>query len=220
MTMETNKNIEQLLEMLDHPEAYSEQEIMDIINRDDETRETYRQLVQAKRAGNHHHIASQPIDLDEAWQRFESQYLAQPKQERLWKKIAAILAGIVLMTGITWAAVHTIRQTKVNKAKTEMITDDPSVGTEAMTDKQVVSDTTITETTMVPVTFDNVPLDQMLTEIADYYGLTIEIQNDDARNLRFHFVWNKEDGLAKVLEDLSHFDSVNIEQTDDKLIVR
>ena len=44
----TNENIRQLLEMLDHPKAYTEQEIHDIINRDDDTRETYRLMVEAK----------------------------------------------------------------------------------------------------------------------------------------------------------------------------
>ena len=45
-TMETNNNIDRLLAMLDHPERYSEQEIMDTVNRDDETREFYRSLTQ------------------------------------------------------------------------------------------------------------------------------------------------------------------------------
>ena len=49
--METiNKNIRQLLEMLDNPEAYTEQEIQNIINRDEDTRETYRLMVEAKRS--------------------------------------------------------------------------------------------------------------------------------------------------------------------------
>ena len=33
----TSENIRQLLEMLDDPEAYTEQEIQDIINRDEDT---------------------------------------------------------------------------------------------------------------------------------------------------------------------------------------
>ena len=32
--METNNNIDRLLAMLDHPERYSEQEIMDTVNHD------------------------------------------------------------------------------------------------------------------------------------------------------------------------------------------
>ena len=217
--METNKNIEQLLEMLDHPEAYSEQEIMDIVNRDEETQETYRQLVQAKRTGNCQHSANQPIDVDEAWEQFEQQYLTRPKQDRLWRKAVAVLAGVVLMSGLAWATVHTVRHNAMTNQTTEKNTPETQVESDTVGPRLGVADT-MAVNSAGPVVFDNVPLDQMLTEIAGYYGMTVEFQNDEARNLRFHFVWNKDGGLAKVLEDLSHFDSVNIEQTDDQLIVQ
>ena len=69
--METiNDNIRQLLEMLDNPEAYTEQEIQEIINRDEDTREIYRMMVEAKRSSRQR-LADQPIDVDAAWQRFK-----------------------------------------------------------------------------------------------------------------------------------------------------
>ena len=40
-----NDNIRQLLDMLDNPEAYTEQEIHDIINRDKDTLDTYLMMV-------------------------------------------------------------------------------------------------------------------------------------------------------------------------------
>ena len=49
--METsNDNIRKLLEMLDNPAAYSKEEIHDIINCDNDTREVYRLMVEAKRS--------------------------------------------------------------------------------------------------------------------------------------------------------------------------
>ena len=64
--METNNdNIRQLLEMLDNPEAYTEQEIQDIINRDGDTRETYRMMVEAKRSSRQRQ-ADKPVDIDAA----------------------------------------------------------------------------------------------------------------------------------------------------------
>ena len=51
--METNANIRQLLEMLDNPDAYTEQEIRDIINRDEDTRQVYRTIVEVKRSSRH-----------------------------------------------------------------------------------------------------------------------------------------------------------------------
>lgn len=53
----SEENIKQLLEMLDNPSAYSEQEISDIINRDDETREAYRLMVAAKQSYRKEHTA-------------------------------------------------------------------------------------------------------------------------------------------------------------------
>ena len=65
--METiNENIRQLLEMLDNPDAYTDQEIQDIVNRDDDTRETYRLMVEAKRSSRHRQN-QKPVDVDAAW---------------------------------------------------------------------------------------------------------------------------------------------------------
>ena len=64
----TSENIRQLLEMLDNPEAYTEQEIQDIINRDEDTRETYRMVVETKRSSRQRQ-AEKPIDVDAAWQK-------------------------------------------------------------------------------------------------------------------------------------------------------
>ena len=48
--MDTNPNISRLLAMLDNPEAYTEQEIYDIIHSDEETLEAYRCMVAARPA--------------------------------------------------------------------------------------------------------------------------------------------------------------------------
>jgi len=218
--METNKNIDRLLMMLDHPERYSEQEILEIINQDDETRETYRQLVRAKRASRYNHSAVHPADVDQAWQQFEQRYMSQPKRQRPWLKVVATIAGILLLTGIAWATVHAVRQGLTqNKATTQAVAPSvPAEGAVIATDP-AVGDSTAIET-MEPVIFDKVTLGQMLDEIAAYYGKEVVFKNDEARQLRFHFVWNKADGLDKVLDALQHFESVDVEQNDNLLIVQ
>ena len=77
----TNENIRQLLEMLDHPEAYTEQEIHDIINRDEDTRETYRLMVEAKRSSRNRHDDT-PVDVDDAWQRFAKKQKSRTPAQR------------------------------------------------------------------------------------------------------------------------------------------
>ncbi len=220
--METNKNIDRLLAMLDHPERYSEQEIMDTVNHDDETREFYRSLTQAARARRSQRSLSQPVDVDKAWKQFEQTHLATQKHGHLWQRVAATVLGVLMMSGITWATVYTVRHftaTDQPKQKTENVATPPQTEEDTVGPRLGVADTSAIENDE-PVVFDNTPLEQMLGEIATYYDMTVKFQNEDARNLRFHFVWNKGDGLEKVLEDMSHFESVTIEQTGNRLIVQ
>ena len=132
------------------------------------------------------------------------------------------MIGVLMMSGIAWATVYTVRHfaaTDNSKQKTENITNSAQAEADAVGPRLGVADTSAVENDE-PVVFDNTPLEQMLGEIAAYYGMTVDFQNEDARNLRFHFVWNKGDGLEKVLEDMSHFESVTIEQTGNRLIVQ
>ena len=220
--METNNNIDRLLAMLDHPERYSEQEIMDTVNHDDETREFYRSLTQVARARRNKRSNSLPMDVDKAWEQFEQTHLAPQKHGRLWQRVAATVLGVLMMSSIAWATVYTVRHftaTDKSKQTTEKVATPPQTEADAVGTNLGVADTSAV-VNEAPVVFDNTPLEQMLSEIATYYGMTVEFHNENARNLRFHFVWDKGDGLEKVLEDMSHFESVTIEQTDNRLIVQ
>ena len=113
--METNPNIIRLMEMLETPEAHSEQEIRDIINSDDETREAYRWMVASKQ-GYIHKQKEQPINIQAAWQRFEDKHYPQ-KQIHNWMKIAASFIGVLLITGMAFAAVHILSPSNTQRSK-------------------------------------------------------------------------------------------------------
>ena len=103
----TNENISRLLEMLDNPSAYSEQEIQDIINHDDETREAYRLMVAAKQG--YRHKQTPPIDADAAWQRFEQKHYTQRQpSQHWWIRVAAIFIAAAFLCGLAYAAYHAI----------------------------------------------------------------------------------------------------------------
>ena len=48
----------------------------------------------------------------------------------------------------------------------------------------------------------------------------MEIKNEAARHLRFHFVWKREDSLSRVVEKLNSFEAVNIGMEDKTLVVK
>jgi hypothetical protein len=60
----------------------------------------------------------------------------------------------------------------------------------------------------------------MLPQIASYYNKEVDFQNDDARQLRFYFVWKQDDNLQEVIEKLNMFEHVNTTVENNKLIVK
>lgn len=219
----TNENIRQLLEMLDHPEAYTEQEIHDIINRDEDTRETYRLMVEAKRSSRNRQDET-PVDVDAAWQRFAEQNKTQTSiLNSQIKKIAASFIGVLLISGIAFAAIHIVRhyvggdvptppqETQIVEANQQVALDD--------TVKVETTDTIAPRATMEPVVFDNVPLEEMLPEIAAHYDATVTFANDKARQLRFRFVWNPLQDIGQVVSDLNQFESLTVTLKDNQITV-
>lgn len=213
--METiNDNIRQLLEMLDNPEAYTEQEIQDIINRDEDTRETYRMMAEAKRSSRQHQ-AKKPIDLDAAWQKFNQKI--QPQQHSFgWMKIAASFIGVLLVSGIAFAAIQIVRYTQQHTPKTEEVINTPKSANVTPADTL----TTDTIATPQPIIYDNIPLEKMLPEIAAHYDAKVTFVNDEARQLRFYFMWHPQKGIEKVVSDLNQFERLNITVNDNQITVK
>ena len=209
----TSENIRQLLEMLDNPDAYTEQEILDIIHRDEDTRETYRLMVAAKRSSRQRQ-ADKPIDVDAAWQKLNQK--VHPKQHSFgWMKIAASFIGVLLVSGIAFAAIQIVRYAQQHTPKTEEVINTPKPA------NTTPSDTLPTDTTAVsqPIIYDNIPLEKMLSEIAAHYDAKVTFVNDEARGLRFRFVWNPQKGIGQVVSDLNQFERLTVTLKDDVITV-
>ena len=203
--------------MLDTPEAYTEQEIQDIINRDEDTRETYRMMVEAKRSIRQRQ-ANKPIDMDAAWENFNQK--AQPKQHSYgwigWMKIAASFIGVLLVSGIAFAAIQIVRYAQQNTPKTEEVINTPKPA------NVTPNDTLTTDTIAVPqpIIYDNIPLEKMLPEIAAHYDANVTFVNDEARQLRFRFVWNPQKGIDQVVSDLNQFERLTVTLNDNQITVK
>ena len=85
--------------------------------------------------------------------------------------------------------------------------------------KVETTDTIAPKATMEPVVFDNVPLEEMLPEIAAHYDVTVNFGNDKARQLRFRFVWNPQQDIEQVVSDLNQFESLTVTLVDNQITV-
>ena len=250
---EMQKRIEWLLELQDHPEQLTDEQLQQILA-DDEMRHLVQQLGFAKRAFKHDALKNDTPDVEGEWEKFAANHSEEltnaaraegklactmPCKEeedesqleildegenkpRLRdylapRKIAASFIGVLLVSGIAFAAIQVVRNISTPKPQqptTEQTTDiDPVTFLPADT---VQADTISVE----PYIFNNVPLDSMLTAIATAHGVGVEFENEAARHLRFHFVWKREDSLSRVVEKLNTFEAVNIGIEDKTLVVK
>ena len=225
---EMQKRIEWLLELQDHPEQLTDEQLQQILA-DDEMRHLVQQLGFAKSALKHDELNNDIPDVDAEWEKFaashseeleildEGEYKPRLRAYLAPRKIAASFIGVLLVSGIAFAAIQVVRNISTPKPQqptTEQTTDiDPVTSLPADT---VQADTISVE----PYIFNNVPLDSMLTAIATAHRVQVEFKNEAARHLRFHFVWKREDSLSRVVEKLNNFEAVNIVEEDKMLVVR
>ena len=216
--MKTDRQlIEWLLELQEHSEQVTDEQLQQALN-DPQMQELVEQMAFAKRAFKNEELQTEEPDVEGEWEKFEADHYGEDNSGKTifslftphssLQKMAASFIGVLLVSGMAFAAIHIVRMAGSQKAETvqaeQPVSYKPSTALPADT---VKTDTTTTEQ---PVVFDNVPLEKMLTEIAAYYHVKVSFQNDDARQLRFHFVWKREDGLGHAIEKLNRFESLSV----------
>lgn len=207
-----------LFQMLEHPHDYSEAQWREILA-DDECRELYTLMAKTKSAARQAHVTDEAIDAE--WQR-----LAQAERPRaavvpLWRKVAATAAIALVLFGVSYAAVKTGffgLQKQTTEETATVKTEAPAVTADAT--PEATEQATDTLTVMAePRLYDNVTLEQMLTELAAYYQVDVEYRSDDVRSVRLYYQWEPDYSLDKVVEMLSHFEAFSIRREGGRLVV-
>ena len=206
--MEQNDKIRLLLDMHEHPESYTDEQLASML--DDEMLE---RLGTAKRA-----LTDIPEpDVDAEWQRFEQEHFASAHNRR-WLKVAAMIAGVLMLSAFTYAAIHAVRahHSESQQPATEQVEKvNGSVETSSSTEAEGIDSVS----TGQPVTFDNVALETIVGDIAARHQMQVEFRNEDVRALRFYFVWRPDEDLDAVLERINLFESVNISKEGNTIVV-
>ena len=226
--MTEKQRIEWLMELQAHPEQLTEEQVQQILA-DDEMRQLVKQLSFAKRAFKHDALKNDTPDVEGEWEKFaashseelaildEGEYKPRLRAYLAPRKIAASFIGVLLASGIAFAAIQVVRN--ISTPKPQQPTTEQTTGINPVA--PLPADTVQADTIPVePYIFNNVPLDSMLAAIATVHGVQVEFENDTARHLRFHFVWKREDSLTRVLEKLNTFEAVNIGMEDKTLVVK
>ena len=212
--MEKNEKIQMLLDMQEHPENYSEQELKTML-KDPEVRELMEATALLKQAMIWENSRKSTVNVDAEWQRFAGQHIADSKPRRGWMKVAAVFLGVLFVSGITFAAIHIVRM--VNSQKSQTVQTEQPMTAKAST--TIPADTVKTDT-IAPkiIRYDEATLQKILTDMGEYYRLRVELRNEDAKTLRLFFQWNQRQEASKVLEQLNTLERIHLVLNDSTII--
>lgn len=184
--------IEQLLEVIEHPEAYSD-EALDKLFEDEEVRECYELYVTSEHAArsrkniptlgtNNSHLGNKTF----------------PRWEYL---TAAVVMSVIVLSGIAYATISSKRNNIQETEKAANVTS------------QTISDTQPSATILpkdTTLTFQNTELNMILETIATHYQMGVEYRNEHIRHIRLYTKWNTAEPLEQIVERLNGFEKVNI----------
>ena len=221
---------EKILDIIDHQEKYSDEEIREILQ-DEECRKLYQTMMEVDSALEN---PSPIINVDEEWEKFSQEHQLQEEatqnaaQEAAshpitsWRKLAASIAGFVLISGIAFAAIHTY--IKRSQETTQVTADTHLEAIKSDSAKQVARKDSLThpkpEKPVIHKTFENVTFEKMISEIASYYDLQVKFENNEDKTLRLYYEWNSHSSIENIVKELNQFENVNIELQQNELIVK
>lgn len=221
---------EKILDIIDHQEKYSDEEIHEILQ-DEECRKLYQTMVEVDSALE---SPSPIINVDEEWGKFSQKHQLQEEATKnaaqktashpitSWRKLAASIAGFVLISGIAFAAIHTY--IKRSQEPTPVTADTHPETMKSDSVKLVAEKDSLIhpkpEKPAIHKTFENVAFEQMISEIASYYDLQVKFENNEDKTLRLYYEWDSHSSIENIVKELNQFENVNIELQQNELIVK
>lgn len=199
--------IEHLIAMMEKPDRYSQEEWRQVLS-DKDCREYYRLMCDTS-AALHDHRPDE-TETEEALQRFEKRYMSDRRHIALWRQLAAVFVGLMLISGLAFAAITIVKHHQQAPKRELAVAPTKAKATAKTT--TAVRDTIKSQPqeSNGMKQFINTPIANIVNEIASYYGLKAEIRNTQAASIRLYFNWNQQCSAAQVVSQLNQFDNIRI----------
>lgn len=157
--------------------------------------------------------------VDEEWTKFEAEHFGDGKRsvktERFsFLKIAAIFVGVLLLSGITYAAVQMINSSSQEVQKEQIVA---TANTERSADnvQQAGQDSTQHK----PIVYEDAELATILKDLASYYQVELVYKNEASKHIRLYFTWDSQQTIDDLVETFNKFERIQIVRENKKLIV-
>ena len=208
--------IERLIAMMEKHGNYSKKEWQQVLS-DKDCQEYYQLMCDTSAALNDHRPDEK--ETEEALHRFEKRYMPERRHIAIWRQLAAVFAGLTLISGLAFATITMVRHRQQAPKKAVVVTPAKAKATAKTT--TVVRDTIKSQPQEADgmKQFINMPVADIVNEIASYYGLKAEIRNPQATGIRLYFNWNRQCSAAQVVSQLNQFDNIHLTLDGNSLVL-
>ena len=198
-----------LLQMMEEPHQYTAEKWQEILA-DDECRELYTLMSMTQSAVDTARADKEVTDemIDGEWQR-----LSSVQSSFQIRKFAAMFVGILMLSGIAFAAIHIIRHSDSHKEKDTVAV---SIASPLTRQSPLPQDTIAAPQ---PKLYENVPLSDIFDELSAYYHIKVEYRNDATRQIRLFYQWKPEYSIEKVIEMLNNFEWLQLKLENNTLYI-
>ena len=225
---EFNKSKEEkrqmFFDMLEHPDRYTDEQ-MERLLADEDVKVFFHDMAMVRMAMKKEN--PEKVNVDEAWKKFaDKQGLkaneASDKTSSNHWMIAASIIGVVFLSGITFAAIHSgffrfSSSDEANQAKTEQVSSTSDLN--RMDSIKVSAAEKADSLDLKPVVFDNTELGDVVSQLAAFYHVKVEYGKAESQHIRIFFNWDKTKTLKQNLEILNAFERIQITEVDGTLRV-
>ncbi len=194
--MSKEEKMKQLLQMQEHPESYSDEEIRRLMA-DEECRQLYEQMVRVTDV-----LVSEQV-------RAKSRPSAAVPQRR-WLRVAASFVGVLVLCGMAYAAVQLWKA-----APSPSQTTAETVA--SAQDTATLPPATHWEEHDSIRVFENATLETILGEMAAYYRYQVTYKSEATKSVRLYFTWNRKLKIEDVVALFNKFERIHITLEERKL---
>jgi hypothetical protein len=203
---------EDKLRMLLHPEAYTDEQMDRMLDLEDvgtpDANEEWERLKQERLSGGSHQdeaAGSSPT---------ATANVSRLRLHTTLSKVAAVFVGILMISGIAYAAVHFLSSRSDVAQKTETVAKE-SKQAAISTQESVEADSTARKT----VVFEDKELSAILWEIGEFYECEVVYGSEKVKHVRLYFTWDKTKSLDDLVETFNKFERFHITREKQLLIV-
>ena len=152
-------------------------------------------------------------DANEEWEKFRSEKREVKSERPMLLKIAAMFVGVLMLSGIAYAAVQIIRSQESGVRSQETIVS---------TNTQHLSPNTQTpadSTAMKPMVYEDTELATILNEIATFHQCEVVYKSEAGKHIRLYFTWDQKATIDDIIGTFNKFERIHITRDNKKLIV-